>query len=99
MTARYLSAITGRTITRNQIDDQLLAAVEFIDDTLWCARTAGELGLNRLKLEAPPGAGGIQVRLDVVRLSAQSSRHLRRISGGTHQRRPRKARRSRRRPR
>jgi len=66
MTARYLSAITGRTITRNQIDDQLLAAVEFIDDTLWCARTAGELGLNRLKLEAPPGAGGIQVRLDVI---------------------------------
>jgi hypothetical protein len=65
LTARYLSAIASRVITRDQVDDQLLAAVEFIDDDLWCARTAHELGLDQLKLEASPGAVSIQVRLDV----------------------------------
>ena len=39
MTARYLSAVTGHYVTRTQIDDQILTAVEFIDDDLWCART------------------------------------------------------------
>jgi hypothetical protein len=63
MTARYLSAITGRAVSRAQVDDQLLAAVDFVDDILWCARTAEELGLKQLKLEAPPGAVGIRIRL------------------------------------
>jgi hypothetical protein len=63
--ARYLSAITGDSLSRSQIDDQLLSAVEFLDDDLWCARMIRELGLLRLKLEAPPGAVGIHVRLDV----------------------------------
>ena len=65
MTARYLSAITSRGITLSQVDAQLLTAVEFVDDDLWCARTSHELGLSRLKLEAPPGAVGIQVRLNI----------------------------------
>jgi len=65
MTARYLSAVTGHDITRSQIDDQILTAVEFIDDDLWCARIRQELGLSQLELEAPPGAAGIQVRLNV----------------------------------
>jgi hypothetical protein len=65
ITASYLSAIAGRAITRPQVDDQLLAAVEFIDDDLWSARTAQELGLGQLRLKAPPGAVDIRVRLDV----------------------------------
>ena len=66
MTARYLSAVTGGSITQGQVDDQLLSALEFIDDPLWCTRTATELGLSRLNLQAPPGAARIQIRLDVL---------------------------------
>jgi hypothetical protein len=64
-TARYLSAITGRAITRTDVDEQLRGAITFIDDDLWCARTAAELGLDDLALDAPPGAAAIQVRLGV----------------------------------
>ncbi len=64
-TARYLSAITGRAITRAEVDEQLLSVIAFIDDDLWCVRTAAELGLDDLTLEAPPGAAAIQVRLGV----------------------------------
>jgi hypothetical protein len=64
-TARYLSAITGRAITRAEVDEQLLDAITFIDDDLWCARTAAELGLDDLTLEAPPGTAAIQIRLGV----------------------------------
>lgn len=65
LTARYLSAITGSPLSRASIDSDLLAAATFIDDALWCERQASELGLDGLKLEAPPGARNIQVRLDV----------------------------------
>jgi hypothetical protein len=65
MSARYLSRITDRSVTLRQVEDQLLGAIEYIDDDLWCTRTADELGLDRLSLEAPPGAASIQVRLDV----------------------------------
>ncbi|MEV0597634.1 hypothetical protein [Nonomuraea cavernae] len=64
-TARYLSAIIGHTVTRTEIDQQLVDAATFIDDDLWCTRTAVELNLDDLTLEAPPGAAAIQVRLDV----------------------------------
>jgi hypothetical protein len=64
-TARYLSVVTGRTVTRAEIEQQLLDAASFIDDELWCVRTAAELGLEKLTLEAPPGAATIQLRLDV----------------------------------
>ena len=65
MTARFLSAVTGHPISSDQIDREILTAMEFIDDALWCARTAGELGLDGLQLKAPPGAAAIQIRLDV----------------------------------
>lgn len=64
-TARYLTAVTGTVVTRDQVDDDLLAAAGFIDDDLWCAQTAGILGLRQLKLLAPPGADAIAIRLDV----------------------------------
>ncbi|MGH3276601.1 MAG: hypothetical protein ACRDNZ_20020 [Streptosporangiaceae bacterium] len=65
LTARYLSAVTSSAVSRGSVDDLLLAAATFIDDALWCERQAGELGLSKLKLAAPPGAAAIQVRLDV----------------------------------
>ena len=65
MTARYLSAVTGRTVTRAEVDSQLLNAVEYIDDALWCSRTAEELGLDELNFQARPGVARVQVRLDV----------------------------------
>lgn len=65
MTARFLSAVTGHAISSDQVDSQILTALDYIDDALWCARTADELGLDELKLKAPPGAAAVQVRLDV----------------------------------
>jgi hypothetical protein len=65
MTARFLTAVTSHAITKDQVDSQILAAIEFIDDALWCARTAEELGLDGLQLKAPPRAAAVQIRLDV----------------------------------
>ena len=64
-TASYVTAIVGRTLTRAEVERDLLYTVEFIDDALWCARVARELGLDEVELQAPPGAAGIEVRLDV----------------------------------
>jgi hypothetical protein len=65
MTARYLQAVTGSPVSPAQVEDQILAAATFIDDVLWCQRKAGELGLPELRLEAPPDAIAIQVRLTI----------------------------------
>ncbi|MDQ1024809.1 hypothetical protein QF035_002391 [Streptomyces umbrinus] len=70
MTSRYLSAVTGLAITCDKVDDQLLAAIDFIDDDLWCARTAEEFRLEELRLAASPGATAVQVRLDVRGITA-----------------------------
>ena len=92
MTARYLSTVTGHDVTRGQVDDQILTAVEFIDDDLWCIRTRQDLDLNQLELKAPPGAVGIQVRLNVSGITdplfdprvprlVTAARHYRRCDG------------------
>src|ERR1019366_8508511 len=65
MTARFLSAVTGHAISSDQVDGQILKALDFIDDALWCARTAEELGLDTLKLKASPGTAAVQARFDV----------------------------------
>jgi hypothetical protein len=65
VTARYLSAITGSPLSRASVDRDLLVAATLIDDSLWCEQQASELGLDALKLEVPPGARAIQVRLYV----------------------------------
>jgi hypothetical protein len=62
-TAQYLSAVTGRTVTPAEVDSQLLNAVDYIDDALWCYRTAEELALDELNLQTHPGAP--RLRLDV----------------------------------
>jgi hypothetical protein len=65
-TASYLSAVVGETVTRPSVDDTLVAAIEFVDDPLWCERVRSELRLDRLSIAAPPGGGAAQVRLDVA---------------------------------
>lgn len=67
--ARYLTAVTGTGITRDQVDDDLLAAAVFIDDDLWCIRTSETLALPRLRLRPSPGAAAVGVRLDVLGVS------------------------------
>jgi hypothetical protein len=62
-TAQYLSAVTGRTVTPAEVDSQLLRTVDYIDDALWCSRTAEELALDELNLQTHPGAP--MVRLDI----------------------------------
>ena len=64
-TARYLSVIAGRLITLAEVDDRLLKVDQYIDDDLWCARMASELGIHKLVLQASPGSASVQVRLDV----------------------------------
>ncbi|MFE2473705.1 phospholipase D-like domain-containing protein [Streptomyces mirabilis] len=91
-TSRYLSAITGRTVTCDKVDDQLLAAIDFIDDDLWCARTAEEFALDELRLAASPGVTAVQLRLDVRGITTPfvdarvprlvvAARHYRRCDG------------------
>jgi hypothetical protein len=62
-TAQYLSVVTGRTVTPAEVDSQLLRTVDYIDDALWCSRTAEELAFDELRLQTHPGAP--RVRLDV----------------------------------
>lgn len=65
-TALYLTAVTGRPITRSQVDAQLLEAIEFFDDTLWCEHTVEDLHLEQLTLRAPlPGDAAVRARVDV----------------------------------
>ncbi|QEV16205.1 hypothetical protein [Streptomyces alboniger] len=65
-TSRYLTDVTRQTVTCDMAVDQLLGAVDFIDDDLWCARTAEEFGLDELRLAASPDQTvAIRLRLDV----------------------------------
>jgi hypothetical protein len=66
VTAQFLAEVTGTPITRNQIDQELLAAIDYIDDDLWCKQRAQELGLSVVRLQPSPGAAEIKVRIDVA---------------------------------
>jgi hypothetical protein len=90
--ATYLSALMGSTVGRAQLDSQLIDAISFIDDDLWCSRTTAAFGLRQLELHAPPGVATIQVRLDVKGIEdplldsrvprlVNAARHYRRCSG------------------
>ncbi len=65
VTAAFLGAVTGSPVSQGEVAGGLVSAAEFVDDELWCARTAAELGLFSLRLDAPPGSAVIQVRLSV----------------------------------
>lgn len=64
-TASYLTAISGELVTKATVDDTLVAAIDFLDDSLWCGRARAELRLDQLSL-APPGGGPAQVRLNAA---------------------------------
>ena len=63
-TAEYLAA-TGRPVSADQVETDLLEALEFIDDDLWCSKTASELGLTNLGLKAVAHGHRTSIRLFV----------------------------------
>ena len=67
-TAHYLSAVVGRSVSAAEVDEDLLRAVEFLDDPLWCSRTARQLGLDTLQLEVASSAArtGVRVRVSGI---------------------------------
>jgi hypothetical protein len=69
-TARFVSDVTHATLSRGQLEEDLLRCIEFIDDDLWCERTREELGLEALQLQAVSGGQAVSVRLVVNGLDA-----------------------------
>jgi len=64
-TAEYLSEIAHTDVKPDEIDEDLLNAVEYIDDELWQHRISEQLGLLAVRLQAPPNKDVVQVRVDV----------------------------------
>lgn len=62
-TARFVSAVTHSSLTRSELEGDLLRCIEFIDDDLWCERTRDDLGLEGLQLQAVSGGQDVSVRL------------------------------------
>jgi hypothetical protein len=61
--ARFVSEVTHSSLTRSNLEDDLLHCIEFIDDDLWCQTTCSDLGLESLQLEAVSGGQNVSVRL------------------------------------
>lgn len=55
--AQYVSLIVGRDVSPDQLTTDFLEAIEFMDDRLWCDKTATELELDTLDLEPGPLGG------------------------------------------
>lgn len=69
LSARVASAIIGRTVSLDELETDLLSAIDFVDDALWCERLEAELDLPRLVLKPSPGSPQIQVTLIVEGIS------------------------------
>jgi hypothetical protein len=63
--AEYLSAVISRTVSVDQVTGDILEALDFIDDRLWCDETAAALDINRLDLDTLSADQSVSVRLDV----------------------------------
>jgi hypothetical protein len=63
-TVEFLAA-TGHDIDQDQVETDILQALDFIDDRLWCDQRAAALGLTRLTLKATAAGQRTTVRLDV----------------------------------
>ncbi|TFV91151.1 hypothetical protein [Blastococcus sp. CT_GayMR16] len=63
-TVEFLAA-TGHPVDRGRVEMDLLGALEFIDDMLWCDQRAAALGLIQLTLEATSAGQRTSVRLRV----------------------------------
>lgn len=60
-----IALLTAAGHPADHVVEDLLEALEFIDDALWCERTAAEFGLDYLALEAMAQGQTVSVRLDV----------------------------------
>jgi hypothetical protein len=60
-----IGAIVGREVTAEQLSDGLLTCLTFIDDALWCERTASAFGLSSLSLDAVEAGQAVSVRLKI----------------------------------
>lgn len=65
LTAEYVGQVLWMEITADDILNELYEAIEFIDDQEWCRRTADELQLASLDLEAPGSGQELDVRVRV----------------------------------
>lgn len=63
--ADFVNIVLDRTATVDDITEELLAALEYIDDDLWCRRTADLLSLGGLELDTVDEGQNIGVRLNV----------------------------------
>jgi hypothetical protein len=60
-----IGAVVGQQMGAEQLRDDLLNCLTFLDDPLWCERTAKELALDSLALEAVHSGQAISVHLKV----------------------------------
>ncbi|MFE6507626.1 hypothetical protein ACFVDI_05685 [Nocardioides sp. NPDC057767] len=67
-TAEFLAA-TGHSVSSDDVETDLLEALEFIDDDLWCTQTALDMGLARLELQAVSVGAKTAVRLMIGGIS------------------------------
>jgi hypothetical protein len=65
LACELVSRIAGRRTTRGEIEAQLQACVKFVNDDLWCERTAERFGMPWLALETTSTHHAVQVRLVV----------------------------------
>ena len=63
-TIEFLLA-TGHTVDKGRVATDLLEALDYIDDTLWCGQRAAALGLSQLTLKATSAGQRTSVRLYV----------------------------------
>lgn len=63
--ADFLAKVTGTPVTADRVASDLVDALGFIDDDLWCARQVNDLGLGSLGLDVMSPGQAVQVRLNV----------------------------------
>lgn len=78
--AEYLTAVVGHVVTADRVTEDLLEAIAFIDDALWCDQTAVSLGLTHLALQATSAGQHVRVRLQVQGSTTPSLTHEYRTS-------------------
>lgn len=68
--ARFVSVVAHSSVQRGDLEDDILHCIMFIDDALWSERTAVELGLDGLRLDAGSPGHVVSVRLYVKGISS-----------------------------
>jgi len=63
------STVMGLPIQAGRIGDDIVEALEFIDDDMWCERTADSLGIAKVRIAALAPEQAIQVVLHVSGIS------------------------------